>query len=151
MIRKLALLTLLSCLIISCKTETKEVVFVCTHGAARSPIAAAYFNKLAKERNLEFRAVFRGTEPDETLTKETHRGLTQDGFEINDWKPEKIAIQDVKGAYKVVTFYCSIPWEAPLANLEQWNGTPSISKDYDAACEVIRSHVEELLESLEKE
>ena len=33
-----------------------RVVFVCEHGAAKSLIAAAYFNKLAGERGLSARA-----------------------------------------------------------------------------------------------
>ena len=33
-----------------------EAVFVCEHGAAKSVIATAYFNKLAAERHLPVRA-----------------------------------------------------------------------------------------------
>ena len=31
----------------------KTILFVCEHGAARSPIAAAYFNKLAENQGLD--------------------------------------------------------------------------------------------------
>ena len=44
-------------------TSAPAVVFVCEHGAAKSVVATAYFNKLAAERNLPFRATFRGTVP----------------------------------------------------------------------------------------
>jgi arsenate reductase (thioredoxin) len=44
------------------------ILFVCEHGAARSTIAAAYFNKFAQQQNLDYVAVFRGTDPDTTLT-----------------------------------------------------------------------------------
>ncbi|MGH9334858.1 MAG: hypothetical protein ACRD21_14045, partial [Vicinamibacteria bacterium] len=44
--------------------EPRTVVFVCEHGAAKSVIAAAHFNRLAKERELPFRAISRGTVPD---------------------------------------------------------------------------------------
>ena len=44
------------------------IVFVCEHGAAKSVIAAAYFNKLAQEANSEVRAVARGTHPDSELS-----------------------------------------------------------------------------------
>ena len=40
------------------------VLFVCEHGAAKSVIAAAYFNQLASEKNLDVRAIERGTNPD---------------------------------------------------------------------------------------
>ena len=44
-------------------TRDKAVVFVCEHGAAKSVVATAYFNTLAAERGLPFRATFRGTAP----------------------------------------------------------------------------------------
>jgi hypothetical protein len=51
--------------------QTKRIVFVCEHGAAKSVIAAAYFNKLARERNLNYEAVCRGTFPDSTISVAT--------------------------------------------------------------------------------
>ncbi len=44
------------------------VVFVCEHGAAKSLIATAYFNKLASERDLSDRAIFRGVSPRAALS-----------------------------------------------------------------------------------
>jgi len=41
----------------------KDGVFICEHGAAKSVIAAAYFNKLAAERHLNFHAIARGLTP----------------------------------------------------------------------------------------
>ena len=32
--------------------EDKTIVFVCVHGSVKSQIAAAYFNRLARERGL---------------------------------------------------------------------------------------------------
>ena len=152
MIKKFVLSILLVFAFLGCQqeTESKEIVFVCTHGAARSPIAAAYFNKLAKENDLNFRGIFRGTEPDKILTKETVSGLTNDGFEVSNWKPEKVSIEEIEKAYKVVTFDCSVASEKSSI-IEEWNGTPSISKDYDAARDVIKENVEQLIEKLKKE
>ena len=127
---------------------SKEIVFVCTHGAARSPIAAAYFNKMAKERDLDFHAVFRGTEPDKVLTKETIEGLTNDGFEVDAWKPAKISAQDVAKAFKMVTFDCSVPTEGSTVLPEEWNGTPSIGKDYEVARNAIRENVAQFIGTL---
>ena len=55
------------------------VVFVCEHGAAKSVIAAAYFNKLAGETGLRVRAIARGTNPDPQLSPITIAGLHADG------------------------------------------------------------------------
>ena len=41
------------------------VLFMCPHGAAKSLMASAYFQKLAKERGLNVRVDSAGTEPDE--------------------------------------------------------------------------------------
>ena len=153
MVKKFMLSIFLVCAFIGCeqKGPSKEVVFVCNHGAARSPIAAAYFNKMVQENDLNFHAIFRGTEPDEALTLETAKGLTEDGFDLSDYKPEKVSDQDVEEAYKVVTFDCSVPLKEPSALKEEWNGTPSISKDYKLARDAIKENVEHLIESLKDE
>ena len=152
MIRKIVLSVFMACVFIACnqKQESNEILFVCTHGAARSPIAAAYFNKLAKENDLNFHAVFRGTEPDDVLTKETINGLTKDGFEVGNWNPKKVSIEDVEKAYKIVTFDCSVTLKESSTLKEEWNGTPSISKDYNIARSVIKENVEQLIQSLRK-
>ena len=158
MSKKILISIVVACGFFACETpkeskekESKEIVFVCTHGAARSPIAAAYFNKLAKENGLNYYAVFRGTEPDTSLTKETVYGLTKDGFETSNWKPEKVSDQDVETAHKIVTFDCSIPSAKFSEMVVEWNGTPSISEDYNAARDVIKDKVEKLIEHLKKE
>jgi arsenate reductase (thioredoxin) len=48
--------------------QDPTVVFVCEHGAAKSVIATAYFNKLAAERGLRTRAIYRGVNPDSALS-----------------------------------------------------------------------------------
>ncbi|PWH83956.1 hypothetical protein DIS18_05240 [Algibacter marinivivus] len=152
MIKNIILSILVIYTIFACETnsKSKEIVFVCTHGAARSPIATAYFNKLAKEHNLNYHAVFRGTEPDSSLTQETVNGLAIDGFDTKNWKPEKVTMNDIEKANKVITFDCSVP-SASADEMIEWNGTPSISKDYNIARDVIKNHVEQLIEKLKKE
>lgn len=149
--KKLIVLLLLS-LICSCiqKHEPKEIVFVCTHGAARSPIAAAYFNKIAKEQNLNYLAVFRGTEPDSVLTTGTIIGLLKDDFEISNWKPEIVTKNDIETADRVVTFDLKLHFNNASKEIEQWNGTPSISKDYDQARDIIEEKVKQLIKALPK-
>jgi protein-tyrosine-phosphatase len=46
-------------------TDDKTIIFVCEHGAAKSVIAAAYFNRFAEQRGLNLRAAARGTNPDD--------------------------------------------------------------------------------------
>src|SRR5207245_656045 len=72
-------------------TVSPTVLFVCEHGAAKSVIAAAYFNKLAIERGLRYRAMFRGTNPQPEISPATVRGLNADGLEVPSAKPAAIA------------------------------------------------------------
>lgn len=65
----------------------QQILFICEHGAARSAIASAYFNKIADSLKLNYKSIFRGTVPDSALTKATQLGLTKDNFKINNWKP----------------------------------------------------------------
>lgn len=150
MIMRIVFSFLVLCSIIACvqKSPSKEIVFVCTHGAARSPIAAAYFNKMASENDLNFHAIFRGTEPDDALSAATVKGLSKDGFDISNWKPEKVSLQEIKKAYQIVTFDCAVPLNKTEAQHEAWNGTPAISTDYSVARDAIKERVIQLVETL---
>jgi hypothetical protein len=55
--------------------QTPVIIFVCEHGAAKSILSAAIFNKLAAERGLNFRAIARGTNPDPEISPKVARGL----------------------------------------------------------------------------
>jgi len=48
------------------------------NGGAKSVIATAYFNKLAAERRLPYRATFRGTSPQDELSVRVVAGLKED-------------------------------------------------------------------------
>jgi arsenate reductase (thioredoxin) len=132
-------------------SSKKIILFVCEHGAARSTIAAAYFNKLAEKQHLNYTAIFRGTDPDTVLTPGTAKGLIKDSFDISGWKPALVSEQDIKTAYKVVTFDCKLPLKDSLGVItEQWNGIPPISKDYNTARNEIVAKVNQLISALPK-
>ena len=84
---------LMLALMIAFQSSPREpaVVFVCEHGAAKSVIATAYFNKLAAERGLPFRATFRGTAPQDALSVRAVAGLEAEGVPIPTGKPASIS------------------------------------------------------------
>ena len=128
-----------------------EILFVCERGAARSTIATAYFNKLAKEQGLPYRAIFRGTNPDSTLMPATIKGLTDDGFEISTWTPKPVTQTDLNNASEIVTFDCNI--SAPDSGTKprvQWNDIPPVSKDYNLTRDRIVENVQQLIDELAK-
>src|SRR5947199_2269426 len=88
-------------------TASPTVIFVCEHGAAKSVIATAYFNKLAAERGLPYRATFRGTSPQDDLSTRAVSGLRADGIGIPDGKPSAIASDDVARATHIFAIGCT--------------------------------------------
>ena len=128
-----------------------EILFVCEHGAAKSVIAAAYFDKLAKERGLKYRAVFRGTNPDPTLAPAAENGLKQDGISTYGWKPEIVTEKDMKKASRIVALGCALPGKDAFAGkIEEWNDISSVSENYQVARDEIVRKVESLVDDLAK-
>ena len=127
----------------------KKVVFVCEHGAAKSIIAAAEFNRLAEEKRLPYRAISRGTHPDPEFAAGVVTGLKKDGFSVPAGKPQLLSATDVKGSQRVVTLGCKLP-DALSAGVktEDWADISSPSKDYNAARADIGRHVRQLIDEL---
>jgi arsenate reductase len=127
------------------------ILFVCEHGAAKSVIAAAYFDKLAKERGLNYRAVFRGTNPDPTLALAAEKGLKEDGINTHGWKPELVTKKDLDAASEIVTLGCDLPGkDAVSGKITEWNDVPSVSQDYQVARDDIVKRVRSLVDDLAK-
>jgi protein-tyrosine-phosphatase len=128
----------------------KVVLFVCEHGAAKSVMAAAHFNRRAGERKLPYRAVAKGTSPQEQLSEIAVKGLTAEGLVAGPSRPEQVTAADVAGAARVVTFGCDISKIAPGARPESWADVPGPSEDYAASRQAIDRHLDALLAELER-
>ncbi len=129
------------------KNDDQVVVFVCEHGSAKSVIAAAYFDKLARERGLTLRAVARGTQPDEQIAPAASRGLESDGLSATE-KPMRLSKSDVAKATRIVAF-CELPADLATGRVEYWRAVPAVSQDYSAARDVILDRLGPLLDKLE--
>jgi len=128
---------------------TPEVLFVCEHGAAKSIIAAAEFNRMAKARGLPYRAVSRGTHPDAQFSEATLKGLKKDRLPEPKGKPQMVTSADVTRASRVVTLGCNLPDSVGgSAKTEDWNDISSPGKDYDSARKDIDRRLEKLLGQL---
>jgi len=129
-----------------------QIVFVCEHGAAKSVIAAAYFNKLAAERGLTQRAVYRGASPQAELSAATLKGLRDDGLTtVPTAKPAAISGDDVDGATHIFAIGCSLPTRAASSGkAENWTDVPEVSDGYAASRDAIKRHVERLIDELQK-
>ena len=127
-----------------------SVIFVCEHGAAKSVIAAAYFNKLATERGLPYRATFRGTTPQDDLSVRAVEGLKADGVAIPSGKPAAISEADVSRATHIFAIGCTLPTTAAKSGkASEWADVPD-DRGYAPMRDAIVRHVRELLDDLQK-
>ncbi len=128
---------------------TRTVVYVCEHGAARSVIAAAYFNKLAAERGLNVRAVARGVTPQPELSVAAVAGLQKDGIDFPKEKPKGLSEAELKEVERLVTFYplANTPKNTPVDTFE----VPAPSDGYDASRDAILAHVKALIDELQEQ
>ena len=126
------------------RSHDPVIIFVCEHGAAKSIIAAAYFNKFARERNLRFHAVARGTHPDSELSPSTVAGLHKDGLTPNESVPQKLSAADMESAQQIVSF-CELSEEyQKQVVVTQWNDIPAVSDDYVKARDGIVARIHQL-------
>jgi len=127
----------------------KEVLFVCEHGAAKSVLAAAELNRMAEQRGLAIRGVYRGTNPDDAIAPAVVASLSRDGIAV-EGKPVKVTAADVEHANTVVTFACKLP-DTGRKHAQQfdWNEIPSPTADVEAARREIRRQVGELLDKMQ--
>jgi arsenate reductase len=127
------------------------VVFVCQHGAAKSVIAAAYFNKLAAERGLRYRATFRGVDPQADLSERVVERLHADGIVVPTSKPTPLADGDVDHATHIFAIGCALPDKARLSGkAADWSDVPE-DRGYAAMRDAIVRHVTQVLDDLQKE
>jgi protein-tyrosine-phosphatase len=124
------------------------VVFVCEHGAAKSVVAAAYFNKLAKRRHLNLYAIARGTTPQPEVSATVAQGLKADGVNSETKRPQNLSEGDVQGAVRIVAF-CALPEKySRLVPVDNWDDVPATSEGYAAVRDAILKHLQSLLEDV---
>lgn len=126
-----------------------KILFVCEHGAAKSVIAAAYLNKIAKEKGLALQAVAFGTMPDEALAPAAIEGLEKDGITPAESKPQKLTLEEITSARMVVSF-CELSSEEYKnpSNVRYWQGVPPVSANYEIARDVIIERLDELMREI---
>lgn len=130
--------------------DPPAIVFVCEHGAAKSLIATAYFNKLASERGMTVRATFRGVSPQEALSVRAVEGLRADGVPIPEGTPKAIGNDDVAGANYIFAIGCVLPRQAAASGkAADWTDVPD-DKGYGPMRDAIVAHVRALLDDIQR-
>jgi protein-tyrosine-phosphatase len=128
--------------------QNSIIIFVCEHGAAKSVVAAAYFNQLASEKHLSLRAIARGTRPDQEFSSEAIAGLQKDGLAPAESVPIRLTQEEMESAQQVVSF-CELPEEyRPKGAIEHWAGVPPVSENYTASRDAIVERIHKLIHHL---
>jgi protein-tyrosine-phosphatase len=125
------------------------VLFLCPHGAGKSVLASAYFQRLAKERGLNVRVESAGTEPDPTVAPVVAKHLRQNGYELPISTPRKVTADEVTSADVVISLGCDLSGlPQPKGALQRWDEVPGPGEDLEGADEAIRRRVTALVEEL---
>jgi protein-tyrosine-phosphatase len=128
------------------------VVFVCEHGSVKSLIAASLFDRAAEKRGLPFRAISRGVSPDDAVPPRIAAALREDGFEVEGFRPQGLATNDVARATRVVAIGVDLTVHADVARvpIQSWDDVPAASVDYAAARATLQRHIDDLLDDLQE-
>src|SRR5215211_1140233 len=128
---------------------TPTVLFLCPHGAAKSVLASAYFQREAKQRGLNVRVEAAGTDPEPDVSSAVADHLRENGYEVPVKKPRKVTPQDLAAADVVISLGCDLTGQPVReGTLRQWNEVPGPGENLKGADEAIRRRVTALVEEL---
>jgi arsenate reductase (thioredoxin) len=80
----------------------RTVLFLCTHNVAKSVMAAAYFERLANQNNLNFCATSAGTKPDEATAPAVADLLQSERFDVFAHLPGRVTREELVATFRVV-------------------------------------------------
>ena len=127
----------------------KTIVFVCLHGVVNSQMAAAYFNKAARERGLPFTAVSRGIDLYQSIPVRIQDGLALDGLEPAN-APRPLTAEEAGRVSDVLAFDTIPDDRKGNASVTYWSGIPLGIDDYEATRNEIVRRVDALVATLGK-
>jgi len=120
------------------------VLFLCPHNAAKTVVAAAYWNRWAAERAIPIRATSAGTEPSPAVSPAVVAALQSEGIDVAGHVPRRATEAELTGAWRVVSMGCAAD-ELPAVAAERWDDVPAKSEDLPASLAAIAAHVRRLL------
>jgi protein-tyrosine-phosphatase len=124
------------------------ILFLCPHSAAKSVLAAAYCQQVAKAQGLQLKVDFAGTHPDETIAPAVVEFLKGQNLETPH-PPRCVTRYDIATASTLVSLGCDLN-DLPLQGkeVERWDDVPPVSQDFEKAWLEIKKKVETLIAQL---
>jgi protein-tyrosine-phosphatase len=133
------------------RREPLTVVFVCLHGAAKSVVAAAYFDRLAAARGVRVRALAAGTEPDPEVAPAVLRALLAEDIDVRGQRPRRVTRKDVAGATAVVSFGPDLSdLVRPGVPVAYWTDVPAMSENFETGRAAILARLPALLDEVSR-
>src|SRR5215212_9405356 len=128
---------------------SSTILFLCPHHAAKSVIAAAYFNRLVQEKGLSWIGDSAGTEPDEAVSPVVVAMLKQENIDVSHHQPRRVTADELQSAARIISMGCTADELAVNpAQIEQWSNIPAVSQNPEGAREAILAHIESLVAEL---
>jgi arsenate reductase (thioredoxin) len=128
--------------------DDRTILFLCPHNAAKSVIAAAYFERLSAERGPTLRATSAGTDPDPGVSPGIAGALLAEGIDVRAHRPRRVTAEELARASRVVSLGCELGDIAPPGLVvERWDDVPSPSADLTGARAFIAAHVRRLVDT----
>lgn len=125
------------------------VLFVCAENSARSQMAEAYFNQLARV----WKADSAGTLPGPGINPTAVLAMSEDGIDISRARPKALDLSRLDGYDRIISFGCIVKSVFPARDrLEEWPLEDPARGDLDTMRKVrdeIRKKVSRLVEELE--
>jgi len=124
------------------------ILFLCPHNAAKSIIAAAYFDQLVQNRGLPYRAASAGTSPDAVPSPAVVAMLRDEGLDVAGYRPRRVTTKDLTGADRVISLGCDPDDLDGGAQVDRWDDVPPASQNLAAARTAIKQHLDLLVAEL---
>jgi protein-tyrosine-phosphatase len=129
--------------------SARTILFLCPHNAAKSVLAAAYFDQLARERGLDYRAASAGTSPDAAPSPAVVAMLREEGIDVAGHQPRRLTTGDLTGAHRVISLGCDLgDLAGDTTRVDRWDDVPPASQDLHASRIAIKRHLDELANEL---
>ena len=127
----------------------RTILFLCPHNAAKSVIAAAYFDRLARERGLDYRAASAGTSPDAAPSPAVVAMLREEGIDVAGYRPRRVTTEDLTSAHRVISLGCDPDdLDGGDVRVDRWDDVPPASQDLGASRAAIKGHLDLLVNEL---
>ncbi len=129
---------------------TATILFVCPHGAAKSVMAAAYFQQLADQHHLDYQALCGGTDPDAVVAPRVADLLRSEGVAFSTQPPRKPTADELESAERIISLGCTdIELGVTADRVEHWDDVPAPSQNFTGSRDAIFAHVESLINTIQ--